>query len=170
MTEKNMGRADFYTALALIVFGITAAVMAFQMPSVEERGQSPYSAPGLLPGILSIVITGLSFILLVRALIRTHGRVGVSGASVRDFFAQAGTRRIIVTMVLCLSYAALLGKLFFPLLTFLFVFLFVVCFEYERGKAFKPQVKKLLFAALLAFCVSAVVTLIFQYLFLVRLP
>jgi putative tricarboxylic transport membrane protein len=67
-------------------------------------------------------------------------------------------------------YAALLGKVFFPLLTFLFIMAFVVCFEYDLKAPFKSQIKKILIAALLAFAASAVVTVIFEYLFLVRLP
>jgi putative tricarboxylic transport membrane protein len=170
MTKKNMGRADFYTAVALIAFGITALVMALQMPAVEERGQSPYSAPGLLPATLGIVIAGLGGILLVRSLVRTKGRVGVSGSSFKKFFTETGTIRIIITIALCLSYTALLGNIFFPLLTFLFVFAFVFCFEYKLKESLRSQVKKILAAVLLAVCTSAGVTLVFQYLFLVRLP
>ena len=170
MTEKNMGRADFYTALTLIAFGITALAMALQMPRVMGRGESPYSAPGLLPAILGTVIAGLGFILLVRSLVRTKGRVGVSGSSFKHFFTETGTIRIIVTIALCLCYTALLGKVFFPLLAFLFIFVFVLCFEYELKESLRSQIKKILAAALLAVCTSAGVTLIFQYLFLVRLP
>jgi putative tricarboxylic transport membrane protein len=170
MTEKNMARADFYTALALIVFGITALAMAVQMPRVTEPRQSPYSAPGLLPAVLGAVIAALGLILLVRSLVRTKGQVGVSGSSFRHFFTEAGTIRIMVTIALCLSYTALLGKVFFPLLAFLFVFVFVLCFEYTLKESLRSQVRKILFAALLAACTSAGVTLIFQYLFLVRLP
>jgi putative tricarboxylic transport membrane protein len=129
-----------------------------------------YSAPGLLPAVLGIVITGMSVILLVRSLLRSKGKVGISGGSLKNFFTDTGTKRIFITIALCLGYAVLLGKVFFPVLTFLFVFVFVVCFEYDRKTAAKAQIKKILIAALLALCVSAAVTLVFERLFLVRLP
>ncbi|GHV37912.1 hypothetical protein AGMMS49546_07190 [Spirochaetia bacterium] len=166
MTEKNMVRADFYTGVVLMAFGIGALVLALRMPPMADR----YSAPGLLPAILGIIVAGLSFILLIRSLIRTKGKVGISGAGFRSFFTDTGTKRIFITIVLCLGYVILLGKVFFPVLTFLFVFAFVVCFEYDRKESSRPRIKKILIAALLAVCASAVITSLFQYLFLVRLP
>jgi uncharacterized membrane protein YidH (DUF202 family) len=167
MTEKNMARADFYTAIVLLVFGVTVTVMAFQMPEIPR---DPYSAPGVLPTFLGIVIIGLSLIMFIRSLVRTKGKVGVSGASIRNVLTMTGTLRMIVTVVFCICYVSLLGKVFYPLLTFLFIFLFILCFEYDRKTPFRPQLKKLLIAVLAAFIASALITAVFQYLFLVRLP
>lgn len=169
MTEKNMAKADFYTAIVLMVCGITATVMALQMPGPPGE-QSPYSAPGLLPTVLGIVIAGLGLIMFIRALARAKGDVGISLASFKAFLSATSTRRIIATIVICLVYVFLLGKVWYPLLTFLFVFGFAALFEYDRGQTFRAQIKKILLAALLALCTTAVVTVLFQYLFLVRLP
>jgi hypothetical protein len=172
MTDKNMAKADFYASIVLMAFGISAAVLAFQMPKNYGMGgsQSPYSAPGLLPSILGLIIAGLSLIMLIRSIIRTKGKVGIAGASFKAAFTDTGTFRIIATIILCLAYIFLLGKLWYPLVTFLFVFGFTVFFEYDRKIPFKPQIKKLLLAALLALITSAVITVVFQYLFFVRLP
>ena len=167
MTEKNMAKADFYTAVALMAFGIAATVMARQMP---EMPRDPYSAPGVLPAFLGLIITVLSLIMLIRSIARTRGRLGVSGESIKTVIRSAGVHRILVTIVLCLCYAYLLGKLMFPVLSFLFIFGFIVFFEYDRKTPFRPQIKKILVAALVALITSAMVTLIFRYLFLVRLP
>jgi len=167
MTDKNMARADFYTGIIMMAFGITATVMAFQMPRIPR---DPYSAPGVLPMFLGVIITGLSLVMFIRSIIKTKGKVGFTGDSVKSFFADAGVRRVIITAVLCVSYALLLGKLLFPLLTFLFVFVFIVIFEYDLKAAFKPQIKKVLIAALVALLTALSITAVFQYLFLVRLP
>jgi len=167
MTEKNMARADFYTGIILMTFGITAIVMALQMPSVP---QDPYSAPGVLPIFLGVVITGLSTIMFIRSIIRTKGKVGVSGVSIKAFFADISTRRVIITTVLCVSYALLLGKVLFPLLTFIFIFVFIAVFEYDLKIPVMQQKKKIFIAALVAIISAISITSIFQYLFLVRLP
>ena len=167
MTEKSMARADFYTAVIMMTFGITVTVMAFRMPSIPR---DPYSAPGVLPIFLGVVITGLSMIMFVRSILKTKGHVSFSRASIEAFFADIGVRRVIITTALCLCYALLLGSVLFPLLTFLFVFAFIVIFEYDRKTTFRPQIKKVLMALLVALISSASITAVFQYLFLVRLP
>ena len=167
MTEKNMAKADFYTAIVLMAFGITVTVMAQQMPEIPR---DPYSAPGVLPTILGVIITGLSFIMFIRSIIKTGGRLGVSGMSIKTAVTSTTFYRILATIVLCLCYVFFLGKVWFPALTFFFIFVFIVLFEHDRKTTFKPQIKKLFFAALVALTASAMITVIFRYLFLVRLP
>ena len=161
-----MAKADFYTAIVLMAFGITAIVMALGMPVISDR----YSAPGVLPIFLGIVIAGLSFIMFIRSLVRMKGKVGISLASVKDTIAATGALRIIATIALCLCYSFFLGKLLFPLLTFLFIFAFILFFEYDRKMPLKLQIKTILIAVLVAIITSAAVTAVFRYLFLVRLP
>jgi hypothetical protein len=167
MTEKNLARADFYAGLIMVSFGITITVMALQMPDVPK---DPYSAPGVLPFFLGVIITGLSLIMFVRSIVRTKGKVGFSTDSIKSFFSDSATLRVIVTTLLCISYSVLLGKLLFPLLTFFFIFVFIVVFEYDRAMPFRPQMKKVLVAALIAAVAAASITAVFQFLFLVRLP
>ena len=167
MNEKTLIKADFYTSIVFMAFGIAAVVLARQMPAIPR---DPYSAPGVLPTVLGIIIAGLGLVLFIRSLVRTKGRVGVPGASFKAFFSDPSTQRMIITIILCITYVILLGKLLFPLLTFLYVFVFIVIFEYDRTMPFKAQRKKLMIAGLVAFCSSASITAVFQYLFLVRLP
>ncbi|MDR2589278.1 MAG: tripartite tricarboxylate transporter TctB family protein [Spirochaetales bacterium] len=170
MTEKSMARSDFYTGIALIAFGLAVTVMALQMPPVTERGQSPYSAPGLLPALLGGVIIVLSAVMFVRAVRKLRGEFTLSRGGVKNFFAETGTRRMSLTIFLCLAYVLSLGRIFFPLATFLFVFIFVLVFEYEKAVPVRAQKKKFALAALLAGITSAAVTGVFQYIFLVNLP
>ena len=170
MTEKSLARADFYTAIFLIVFGITITVMALQMPPVTDKGQSPYSAPGILPTLLGIVITGLSAFMFVRSLRRIGKDVALPEGAVKSFFAGIPARRMAITLVLCVLYSLGLGNIDFVLLTSLFIFIFVLVFEYDRKQSIGTQKKKIFFAALLAVCASAAVMGTFQYLFLVNLP
>jgi hypothetical protein len=170
MTKESMNKADFYTSIVLITFGIAAIVLAFQMPGMGGDDQNPYSSPGLLPSILGMIIAGLGLIMFVRSLFRTKGQVGISAESFKAVLTDIGTFRIIATITLCVSYALLLGKLFFPVLTFLFVFIFVAFFEYDFKTSFKLQIKKLIIAAVMAIIASVSIWLVFTHLFLVRLP
>jgi hypothetical protein len=36
MTEKTLVKADFYSSVALITFGIVVTVMALQMPDIPQ--------------------------------------------------------------------------------------------------------------------------------------
>jgi hypothetical protein len=167
MTEKNMARADFYTGIVLIIFGITITVMARQMPNIPR---DPYSAPGVLPTFLGVVITGMSLVMFIRSIIRTKGQISISASSIKNVLILTATLRIASTVILCLLYVFLLGKLPFPLLTFFFIFGFIVFFEYERKIPLKSQIRKILIAVLTAAVTSAMITILFRYLFLVRLP
>ena len=166
MTEKNMIKADFYTSIVLMAFGITAIVMAVKMPVINNI----YSAPGVLPIFLGIVITCLSLVMFMRSIIRLKGQFGVSGASLKEALTTVGATRMIVTIILCFCYTFFLGKILFPVLTFFFIFVFICFFEYDRKMPLKPQIKMILVATIVALLASGAVTAVFRYLFLVRLP
>lgn len=171
MTERTMTKADLVTSMLLIVFAAAITLISLSMPDMSDQNRNPLSAPGIVPGFIGVVLFLLGLSMLVRSI-----RRGAPG-----FFAQdrgskpdAGTRaswaRIARTVGLCLVYVALLGRVWFPLLTFLFVFAFVTMFEYDPKIPIIGQWKTPLFAAILALPTAALVFLVFQYLFLVNLP
>ena len=170
MTEKSMARADFYTSIVLMAFGIGIIIIALQMPTMTEKGEGPYSAPGLLPILLGSVITVLSGFMFGRSIVRIGKDITVPANAFKAFFSEVGTRRMTQTIILCALYSISLGKVLFPLTTFLFVFIFILVFEYNLKETFKSQMKKVLVAIFLSVCVSAAITGTFQYLFLVNLP
>lgn len=170
MTEKNLVRADFYTSIILIAFGITATRMAMQMPLADARMHSVYSSAGVVPGILGIIITVFGIILFVRSLVKSRRAAVICATEVKAFFMDSSVIRIIITITLCLLYVFFLGRMPFPLVSFLFIFIFILFFEYERNIPLKVQKKTIFTAAIVAFVSSAAITLLFQYLFLVRLP
>lgn len=170
MTERTMTKADLVTSILLIVFAAAITLMSLAMPDLSDQNRNPYSAPGIVPGFIGIVLFLLGASMLIRSV-----RQGAPA-----FFAQdrkkpadldrASWGRIALTVGLCVLYALLLGRVWFPLLTFLFVFVFVTAFEYDRKSPAAGQWKIPLFAAVLAACTAASVFLVFQYLFLVNLP
>jgi len=151
-------RADFWFSIFLIAFGIAASVESWRMPRLENLGVDPLSAPGLTPGLLAIVITVLGLTLLLRR---------ADGPQATPEPAPAGWGRLALVLGLCLTYAlGLLGRVDFLGATALFVFTFALLFS-ETGASW---VRRSVVSALLAVGTAVSVTLLFERIFLIRLP
>ncbi len=151
-------RADLVFSLLLTVFGAAVIVESWRMPRLQELGVDPMSAPGLTPGLLGIILTGLGAALLLRS-VRHAGAVGGT--------AEGGWGRLALALGLCLVYAVgLVGHVPFMAATGIFVFLFVAAFSWGR----LSPARLFLTAALLAIATAVLVTLLFEKVFLVRLP
>ncbi len=170
MKEKNMAKADFVTSIFLILFGLFVLYQSLQMPRFEERHVNPYSVPGLVPGFLGIVLAFLGLVLFVRSILKGGHRLELTASRIRDFFLDESTKRILITIILSVGYGVFLGKIKFSILTALYVFLFIVIFDYKRQKTLKDQWKIFLSGFIVAVLTSASVTYVFRYLFLVNLP
>jgi putative tricarboxylic transport membrane protein len=160
----GMVKADFLTGLALVVLGIAVVWASLEMPRFADRDINPYTVPGLVPGVLGAIILALGTALLVRAALAGGWRLGGMRLA-----GGPGVRRLALSLILCLGYAAgLVGRLPFWLATFLFVAAFVALLEWplEAGR----RRVRLLIAAVYGAAISAAVTLVFQEVFLVRLP
>ncbi|MCP5368627.1 MAG: tripartite tricarboxylate transporter TctB family protein [Hyphomicrobiales bacterium] len=163
-------RADFWFGLGLVVLGLAVAVESWRMPRLTELNVHPMTAPGLVPGLLGVVIFVLGGILFLRAARaggwRPGGGVGVDAA---DLATQA--RRFFVALAMCVGYAAgLVGAVPFWAATAAFVFLFITVFEWRRDRPPAGHLAALATAAVQAAVVSAAVTYVFETIFLVRLP
>ena len=157
-------RADFWFSIAITVLGLGVVAESLRMPRLENLGVHPMSAPGLTPGLIGAVLAGLGIALFLRSL-RARALAAPAAAPARS--EAGGGRRLLIALALCLFYATiLLGRVPFWLATALFVFTFVLTFTWQQRKAARLVVM----AASLAIAVSAAVTLLFEQVFLVRLP
>lgn len=167
-------RADLWFALLLTALAIVVLVESWRMPRLAHLGVHPMSAPGLTPGLIGLVLAGLGVALLVRSLreraaARVAAREGAPPPTTAPAGADAGPtwRRALLALALCLVYApGLLGRLPFMVATGLFVFTFVATFSFERARPWRT----LGGAAAMAVAVAVGVSLLFEQLFLVRLP
>ncbi|MBJ3775827.1 tripartite tricarboxylate transporter TctB family protein [Acuticoccus mangrovi] len=151
-------RADLVFAVLLTVFGIAATVESWRMPTLAELGVDPMSAPGLTPGLLGVVLAVLGLALLGRSL---------GGGEMGETAAAGGWGRLAVALVLCLGYAAgLLGRVPFWAATAIFVALFTFVFTVREAGPVRAGAGSLVLAA----AVAVAVTLLFERVFLVRLP
>ena len=163
-------RADFLFGLVLVALGIAVAFESWRMPRLTELGVHPMTAPGLVPGLLGLVTALLGGILTTRSARTGDDSIaGVVGSDSRNLSRQAG--RFALTLVLCLAYAVVLvGRVEFALATGLFVFAFIVLFEWNSERDISGHVRAVVFASVEAVIVAALVTVVFERIFLVRLP
>ena len=63
-----MVKKDFITSIVLIAFSVSVVVSSYTMPRLERRGIDPFSAPGVVPGMIGGILLCLSLILFIRSL------------------------------------------------------------------------------------------------------
>ena len=166
--EPLPARADLYSALAWIVFGAAVAVGSWRMDRLEHLNINKYEIPGLVPGILGATILLLGLGLALRALSR-----GALGALIAPASANDPSHRMGLVFALTLFYAlGLVGTgLPFWLATFAFVATFIFIFDRERQSALgRGRGRQALLAIVYGASASAIVSMAFEKIFLVRLP
>lgn len=166
--ERPAARVDFVSALVWMALGGAIVVASWTMDRLEARGALLYNAPGLVPGVLGLVIVLLGIALAARAL--REGALAAGAAGVNPALRE-GWGRIALVLVLCLAYAVgAVGHVPFWVATFVFVTLFVALYEYPLRRERSQIARGLALALVYGAATSAVVTLAFEKIFLVRLP
>jgi hypothetical protein len=160
-------RAELVWSLVWIAVGAAIFYGGFAMDRLERQHINPYTAPGLVPALLGAAIALMGAILLVRS-VRAGGWTAAGPAAAgRTHFP-----RLFLALGLCLAYGGgLVGRgLPFWLATLLFAFVAIAALQWRERRARRELGRGLLVAALCAAGTAAGVTLVFQELFLVRLP
>lgn len=171
MKPETMTKADLITGLVLIVFSLALIEESWRMPRLERLGVEPVSAPGVVPGLLGIILLILGTVLTVRSFRRGGHHLGLTREGMIQTLIAPGNLRFILALVLCVGYAAfMIGNLPYWLATGIFVFLFVALFEWRRDADTRTRVRGLIVAAVIAVAVAGVVTWVFANVFLVTLP
>lgn len=164
-------RADFVAALAWLAFGLAIVGGSLAMDRLERFGATVYTAPGLVPGILGGVIALLGIALLIRS-VRHGAAATLSQPWLPSSDGHAALTRTALAIALTLVYTLVLvgrGAPFW-LVTAAFVFVFLLLFDLPARRARGQTLRGLALAAVIAVATSAVVTLLFERVFLVRMP
>lgn len=164
-------RADLLGSLGWIAFGLAIVAGALAMDRLERFGATIYTAPGLVPGILGGVIALLGIVLLIRS-VRRGATAALSQPWAPSSEGRAMLARSAIAIALTLVYTIVLvgHGLPFWLVTVGFVFAFLLVFDLPERRAKGQIVRGLVVAATVAVATSAAVTLLFQEVFLVRMP
>ena len=88
MQQKNMAKADFVTSIVLLLFGTAILIMSIQMPRFEGLGVNPYSVPGIVPGLLGLILLILSLVLFIRSIVRKGYQLGLSSEIIKQYFTD----------------------------------------------------------------------------------
>ena len=60
-TAQQPTRADAWTGIFFIIFGLLITFESWRMPRMEEFGSSIWSAPGVVPGMIGLSLTTMLF-------------------------------------------------------------------------------------------------------------
>ena len=173
--EAPSPRADLVAAALWITFGAAVAMGAWNMDRLERLNINPYEAPGLVPGLLGTLVVLLGVGLALRALrqgaLQSLQPAAFDATSPRA--AAPDLHHMATVFGMCLLYGiGLVGTgLPFWLATFAFVTAFIGVLDRERQALLgRRKLEQWTRAAVYGAAWSAIVTLSFQHIFLVRLP
>jgi hypothetical protein len=154
-------------ALGWIAFGAAVLVGSWRMDRLESLHINPWSAPGLMPGVLGALM------LLFGAALWLRERAPATPAE-RDASPGVSPRRATLALVLCVAFAAgLLGRgLPFWLTTAAFLFVAILAFRLldRDAESRAPLARVALSTAAIALAAALVIGQVFENVFLVRLP
>lgn len=170
MEPQKMDKADFITALFLSFLGLAVLIISLGMPNFRNLGANPYSAPGIVPAFLGVVLFILGMVLLIRSISRKGYYIKFSFPGIILLFKQSSVKRLIIALILSLMYVFLLGKINYFILSFSYIFIFILAYEFNFQEGILTQKTTFIWAFVEAFFISGSIALVFQYLFLVRLP
>lgn len=156
-------RADLGFGLGWAAFGAAVLVASWRMDRLESLHINPWSAPGLMPGVLGALMMLFGAALALRG--ATHG-----GLVARGMPSAMSARRVALALVLCFAFAAgLLGHGWpFWLTSFGFLLVAILVFRILDGEGASVRLAATTTAIALAAAIA--ISLVFERVFLVRLP
>jgi putative tricarboxylic transport membrane protein len=159
-------RVEFFSGLGWIALGSAIVYGSWTMDRLENLNINPYTAPGLVPGVLGAVIALCGSIMAVRAGTFGSDRAAATCASIFNW-------RVALSIALCLGFALGMVGRGAPFWAAAAIFLFLHVFLFSEFDERRGQ-RRLWRGVLVALAVSAgasfAITMIFQEFFLVRLP
>ena len=152
-------RSDLRGGVGWMVFGLVILVASWRMDRFEAMGATVYTAPGFVPAIFGFTLALLGAVLAWRGWRARHAGVDAAPEALLS-------RRIGLMLVLTLAYAAgMVGRMPFWLATSLFVAAFTAVFADTL-----PPVHRAITALASGALTTLAVLLVFERIFLVRLP
>jgi hypothetical protein len=169
--ERQPPRADLHDAIGWTVLGIAVLAGSLAMDRLEQQHINPYTVPGLLPGLLGIALIVLGLVLGVRSWERgalTLPRLPAT-ADERD-----SRRRVLVVAALCVGYGVVLigHGIPFWLASSIYVTASILIMQRMSRDPQERQAspRSVLKAVVIGVASSVITQLVFQEVFLVRMP
>ncbi|KQX38696.1 hypothetical protein ASD04_08560 [Devosia sp. Root436] len=171
-TEPNetavRARADLLTSIVLVALGLTIFYLSWTMPRLEARHIHPATIPGLVPLILSVALTLCGTLLAWRS---WHIEAEGGWRGLAAVFTTRQAMRVLVILGLALVHTLILvGWLPFWAAAMLFIFAFIMIFEIWMADGPVSPLSSLAWAIAIAVLGGGGIYLVFERIFLVRLP
>jgi hypothetical protein len=167
---RALATSELRGGLGWIAFGIAVLALSLRMDRLEAQHINPYTVPGLLPGLLGIVMILLGALLVLRSWQRGGRLVG------GPHFAMTGValRRLALVVGLIVAYAVVLlghGLPFWAGAT-IYVTASIVLLQAPQRAAEgrRLTLREVAIALAIGLASGLVITFVFQDAFLVRLP
>lgn len=161
--------SDQREGLAWAGLGTAILVMSLRMDRLPEQGVPPYAAPGLMPGLLGIAMMLFGGLVAVRA-----GRGLGAGEGPTHQPQAVDFGRLALVIGLCLTFSVLLigHGLPFWLASTLFVSTSILVLQHPERRVARRRLdaRAVAIAGVIGLAAGVIATLVFQDLFLVRLP
>lgn len=155
-------RSDRLGGPLWVVFGLAVIVGAWRTERMSEQGVRWFGAPGLVPGLLGIAIAIVGLLLSLRAW-RSSGQTADEAIDWRAFA---------VSLLLCLGFAGVVlghGPTF-GVAAGVYLFVHIAYLEWPTRRAARQTLRGLGVAAATGIVGGVLVPLVFEQIFLVRLP
>jgi len=161
-------RADLLSAFVLVGLGLTIFYLSWTMPRLEARHIHPATIPGLVPLILSGALTLCGALLAIRSwrLEAEGGWRGLAGV----FFTRQALRVSVILGLALFHTLVLVGWLPFWAAAMIFIFAFIMLFETWLADGPVNPLSTLAWAVAIAVLGGGGIYLVFERIFLVRLP
>jgi hypothetical protein len=155
-------------ALGWIVLGIAISIASWRMDRLTQMHIEPWSAPGVVPGLLGALIALFGLVLALRERRGTAAAPDPTGAAP----TAPIDRRIVPVLALSAIFVfALLGRgLPFTATSAALVFSWIVLLRLPEWRAAGTVPRGVAVAAVIALASCFVIAHLFQDVFLVRLP
>jgi hypothetical protein len=163
--KRNLRRADLVTSVILLLFSGFVFFEAFKLVSKTlEKGKDWYTSAGLFPLIVSVCLALCALLLLLRAW-KDGARLDFMNAP--GFKAMVDNKEVRVATIiigwLAIYIFGLLKVLPYWLATFVFLFVFMLCFK-------KITLKSIITMLIISVCATVALTYGFGTLAMIPLP
>jgi hypothetical protein len=160
-------RDDVVGGLLWMVLGTAILVGSWRMDRLEAQDINRYTIPGLVPGLLGLAMMFFAALMALRG----WRNGGLHRSAATSTVPRAAYGRLAAVLVLCIGFVGLLlGLIPFWAAASLFVTLSIGVLRWGELKLSGRLGRGLLLAGVIGVCAGVAVTLVFEQIFLVRLP
>lgn len=169
--ERMPARSDLRDAVGWMVLGLATLIASIRMDRLEHQHINPLTVPGLLPGLLGLAMITLGLVLAVRSWRRG---AFAQAAIAPDSSALQRRKRVALTIALSVGYTVVLvGRgLPFWLASSVYVTSSILIFEWIGSHPGRRRLsaRTVIQAIVIGVASSVIIWLVFERLFLVRMP